>query len=630
MGMNQSPRELSTLENTVGVASLTVVDPATILQVPNDWLVMPLGELCSFTNGVNAAKEAYGSGVPFINVLEVITHTHIREEDIPGRVRLPRTQVESFLVRPGDVLFNRTSETQSEVGLCSVYIGDAAVVFGGFVIRGQFVDDCMESSYVGYGFRTRMVRAQIVLQGQGAIRANIGQVNLKRVLVPIPPKQEQRAIAEALSDVDAFIQTLEDLVVKKRAIRTGAMQRLLTGKTRLPGFSKPWKTRKIGEIATPCSEKNSSAYELPVLTCSKHLGFIDSLDYFKNQVFSKNLSGYKIIRRGQMGYPANHIEEGSIGLQDRHDVALVSPIYVVFAPNEGVSSYLLHRLLKLDSYRKRFATATSASIDRRGALRWTAFSEILVCLPPIKEQRAIAGVLSDMDAEIAALEQRLRKTNDIKQGMVQQLLTGRIRLGKAQTRPLLHKADSTEATAHNWAFNEAVVISILSKQFGTEQFPLGRKRYTKLAYLLHRHIERQTFGYLKKAAGPYNPKTKYGGPERIAIESGYIREHKNGPYHGFIAGENVARAEAYFEKWFGADCAKWLEQFQFVKNDELEVLATVDMAAEDLRAAGKSVDVDNVKALIRGHAEWRAKLSRQAFSDVGIRKAIETARKLFA
>ena len=471
-------------------------------------------------------------------------------------------------------------------------------------------------------------QAQILLLASEATHGTkrLPTRDLLATKIAIPSESEQKSIAEALSDVDAFIQNLDYLIVKKRAIRQGAMQRLLTGKTRLPGFSEPWKTRKIGQIATPCNEKNSSAYELPVLTCSKHLGFIDSLDYFKNQVFSKNLSGYKIIRRGQIGYPANHIEEGSIGLQDRHNVALVSPIYVVFAPNDCVSSYFLHRLLKLDSYRKRFATATASSIDRRGALRWTAFSEILVRLPPIKEQRAIAGVLSDMDAEIAALERRLRKTNDIKQGMMQQLLTGRIRLGEARPRALPHKADSTDAKTHSWAFNEAVVISKLSKQFGSEQFPLGRKRYTKLSYLLHRHAERQTEGYLKKAAGPYNPRTKYGGPERIAIEGGYIREHKNGPYRGFVAGENIAQAEAYFEKWYGADCVKWLEQFRFIKNDELEVLATVDMAAEDLRAGGKRVDIDNVRDLIRDLPEWRAKLGREAFSEAGIKKAIDAAR----
>ncbi|MBE3044937.1 restriction endonuclease subunit S [Candidatus Bathyarchaeota archaeon] len=146
-------------------------------------------------------------------------------------------------------------------------------------------------------------------------------------------------------------------------------------------------------------------------------------------MFSKDLSLYKIIRRGKIGYPANHVEEGSIGLQDLYDVALVSPIYIVFSAGEGVNSFFLHRVLKLNSYRQKFKTATTSSVDRRGSLRWPAFSEITVALPLLSEQTAIAEVLSDMDAELAALERRRDKTHALKEGMMQELLTGRTRFG---------------------------------------------------------------------------------------------------------------------------------------------------------------------------------------------------------
>lgn len=155
---------------------------------------------------------------------------------------------------------------------------------------------------------------------------------------------------------------------------------------------------------------------------------MDSLGFFKNQVFSKDLSTYRIIRRGQIGYPANHVEEGSIGLQDLYDVALVSPIYVVFSVGEGVNSLFLHRVLKLDSYRQKFKTATTSTVDRRGSLRWPAFSEITISLPLLPEQTSIAKVLTDMDAELAALERRLAKTRELKHGMMQELLTGRTRI----------------------------------------------------------------------------------------------------------------------------------------------------------------------------------------------------------
>lgn len=397
--------------------------------IPEEWDVRSFGDLFAFKNGVNADKEAYGKGVRFVNVLEPITYSHIHGPEIPGRVTLREALLAAYAVRRGDVLFNRTSETEAELGLAATYVGTEQLVFGGFVIRGRPTDESLDPIYSGYGLRAPAIRSQIIPMGQGAIRANIGQQNLSRVLAPVPPLEEQQAIAEALSDADALLQGIDDLIAKKRDIRQAAMQQLLTGQIRLTGFQGRWLDKNIGDIAVPISEINVTQEKLPVLACSKHTGFVDSLRYFKNQVFSKDLSTYKVIRRNEIGYPANHIEEGSIGLQDRYDVALVSPIYVVFRVVDGINSYFLHRLLKLDSYRQRFKIATTASVDRRGSLRWPAFSKIAISLPPTAdEQAAVATALMDMDAELAALEQRREKTSGLMQAMMQELLTGKTRL----------------------------------------------------------------------------------------------------------------------------------------------------------------------------------------------------------
>lgn len=101
---------------------------------------------------------------------------------------------------------------------------------------------------------------------------------------------------------------------------------------------------------------------------------------------------------------------------------------MVFATKPGVDSYFLHRLLKLDAYRQKFSVATSSSVDRRGSLRWPAFSQIEVILPSEEEQAAIGDVLRDFEAEIGAIEAKLAKVRQIQQGMMQNLLTGKIRL----------------------------------------------------------------------------------------------------------------------------------------------------------------------------------------------------------
>ena len=239
-----------------------------------------------------------------------------------------------------------------------------------------------------------------------------------------------------------------------------------------------------------------------------------------------------------------------------------------------------------------------------------------------------------MGAEIATLETKLAKTRQLKQGMMHNLLTGKIRLVSATANitvvPEQRDFVRTATSSHNWQINEAVIIAVLAKHFGSEQYPLARKRCTKLTYLLHRHVERKAEGYLKKAAGPYNPATRYKGPEGIAQKNGYVRAHHNGTYQGFVAAANIAQAEDYFQQWYGQEALAWLEQFRLKKTDELELLTTVDMAMEDLHCEGKAIQVGTVKQVIHDHPEWIAKLRRELFSDINIARAMQACRKLFA
>jgi hypothetical protein len=144
-----------------------------------------------------------------------------------------------------DLVFNRTSETQDEVGLSSVYLDDDTVVFGGFVIRGRPTCDFLDATYSGYALRAPPIRRQVIAKGQGAIRSNIGQADLRQVFAPLPPIPEQRAIAAALSDVDALIDALDQLIAKKRDLKQAAMQQFLTGQKRLPGFHGEWEVKRL-------------------------------------------------------------------------------------------------------------------------------------------------------------------------------------------------------------------------------------------------------------------------------------------------------------------------------------------------------------------------------------------------
>jgi len=259
------------------------------------------------------------------------------------------------------------------------------------------------------------------------------------------------------------------------------------------------------------------------------------------------------------------------------------------------------------------------------------YQNIEVKIPRISEQTRIAQILTDMDNEINALEKKLAKYRQIKQGMMQVLLTGKIRLVKSaiQSENKIVSINKFANKKHNWEFNEAVIIAVLAKEFGKKKYPLGRKRYQKLSYLLHRYVEKEAQGYLKKAAGPYNPAMRYKGPESIAQKNKYIRTITTGKYRGFVSAENILQAQNYFDKWYGAELLQWLRQFKYTTKDTLELWTTVDMAMQDLIKKGKAISIETVKALIENTKEWRPKLERAVFSDENIRKAIRKSKELF-
>ena len=462
--------------------------------------------------------------------------------------------------------------------------------------------------------------------------------------LPVPPPVEQRTIAKALSDVDKLLGALEAMVVKKRVIKQATMRQLLTGTTRLPGFYGDWEDKRIGDTCTCLPTASNPRADLVEHGDVEYIHYGD-IHACARPVLDCTHSELPRIQQSRIGNAAK-LEDGdlimvdasedlegigkSVEIQGTEGRTVVAGLHTILCRSVagqwamGFKAYLQF-IPELKSSLTRVSTGISVY-----AISRTQLADIEISLPPILEQEAIVSVLSDMDAGIAALERRRNNILGIKQGMLQQLLTGQVRLAKTGGATDRDEATRAEARKHNWQFNEAVVISVLVRNFGTEQYPLGRKRYTKLSYLLHRHREGRTEGYLKKAAGPYNPRIRYGGPERIALEKAYIRQQKNKSYQGFVADSHVGEAEEYFDKWYGKEAIQWLEQFRYKKNEELELLTTVDMAAEELRVADKGVSVESVKNLILDHKEWKAKMGRRIFADANLSRAIDDSRTLFA
>ena len=236
----------------------------------------------------------------------------------------------------------------------------------------------------------------------------------------VPPLNEQRAIAEALSDVDGLLNALEALIAKKQAIKQATMQQLLTGKTRLPGFSGAWREMRIGDlfdakaggdlIQSRYSYVQDNRYPYPI---------------YANGLEQQGLYGFSDYAEEPAG-AITVTARGTLGQAFYRDSPFVAiGRLLILKPKVSLDARFFCEYI---NYGIHFA------IESTGVPQLTApqVSRYLLPAPSESEQRAIASVLSDMDAEIAALEQRRDKTRAIKQGMMQQLLTGRVRLVKSE------------------------------------------------------------------------------------------------------------------------------------------------------------------------------------------------------
>ncbi len=265
----------------------------------------------------------------------------------------------------------------------------------------------------------------------GTTMVNLNQGILASLKIPFPPLPEQRDIAAALGDVDALLSRLDRLIAKKRDLKQAAMQQLLTGQTRLPGFEGEWELKRLGEVAemgsggTPPSAV--SAYydgDIPWVAISDMTRagkVITSTE--------RNLTAIGLANSAAQMFPAGTVlyaMYASLGECSIAGVPLCSSQAILGIRPKSVcldGTYLYYYLASLKNVVRALGQQGTQANLNKGMVQ-----DFRLNLPPVAEQRAIAAVLSDMDTELAALEARRDKTRLLKQGMMQELLTGKTRL----------------------------------------------------------------------------------------------------------------------------------------------------------------------------------------------------------
>lgn len=280
---------------------------------------------------------------------------------------------------------------------------------------------------------------------------NITSNDIKKYALPLPPKPEQIAIANALTDTDILIQSLEKLIAKKEAIKTGTMQQLLTGKTRLPEFAtredgsakgfkqtelgkipEDWEIKKVGML-TNCTSGGTPNTSNPLFWGGTN-PWMSSGELHLKRVYDvqERITDEGLESSSAKYIPKNSVLIGLAGQGKTRGTVAISKIPLctnqsigAILPSKAFSSEYLY--YNLDN-RYEELRSLSTGDGGRGGLNLKILRDLIFLSPSIKEQTAIATILSDMDAEIQALQDRLEKTKAIKQGMMQQLLTGKVRL----------------------------------------------------------------------------------------------------------------------------------------------------------------------------------------------------------
>ena len=379
--------------------------------IPGDWDVVALGDLGLCLIGLNykpSNVKQHGTLVlRSSNVQDgviALDDCVYVDAEIPERIR----------VQDGDILICVRNGSRALIGKCTVL--DQRVVgqtFGAFMSVFRTSD----SAFIFQQFNSNLIKRQIN-ENIGATINQITNANLNAFLVPLPRDQGDRnAIATALSDVDALLARLDALIAKKRDLKQATMQQLLTGQTRLPGFSSAWEMKQFSEI---CHMKSGEG-----------ITSADIDDHSKFPCYGGN---------GLRGYTARYTHAGSYALIGRQGALcgnvqsvngefFASEHAIVVTPLNETDIHWLAAILKRMNLNQYSESSAQPGLS---VSRLLAFS---LDVPPFEEQTAIATILSDMDAELAALQTRRDKTHALKQGMMQALLTGRIRLVPTTPQP---------------------------------------------------------------------------------------------------------------------------------------------------------------------------------------------------
>lgn len=400
-------------------------------KIPSDWSVKQIGKIGYTYSGLTGKEKSdFGKGesryITFLNVL----NNPILRTDIFEKVSVSEGEHQN-LAHKGDLFFNTSSETPEEVGICALLNDDVPNLYlNSFCFGYRLTDPEVDGLFLSYFFRSKLGRDIMTMLAQGATRYNLSKESFNKTLIAFPPFEEQKRIAEALSGFDDIIGALDEAIEKKRQIKEGLMQNLLTGRTRLPGFNEKWIDVRLRDVCmmnsggTP-STSDPHFYGGDILFLS-----ISDMTNSGKYIYSTekritedgyNCSSARMFPAGTLMY-AMYASLGKCAIT-KVDVAVSQAILGFHSLKNIDTEYLYYYLASLEKYVKQTGqTGTQSNLSKN------IVENFQLAIPSLEEQQAIASLLRTVDDDIDCCITKREKYNLIKQGMMQELLTGKTRL----------------------------------------------------------------------------------------------------------------------------------------------------------------------------------------------------------
>lgn len=286
----------------------------------------------------------------------------------------------------------------------------------------------VDPKFYSYYFNSNLGKRLVYKITTGNTVQHILATDMKSLRVPVPNFKEQRKIAAILSTWDKAIELKERLIEQKKEQKKGLMQKLLTGEIRL--FSRVGKINKIKlkGLVKEVKEKNNKNAISNVLSVTNSNGFIHQSEQFGRRIASKDLSKYKIVRKGQFAYNPSRVNVGSIDLLNKFDEGILSPMYVIFETvKEKILPEYLYQFIKSNLFLNQLDGLLEGSV--RQSLNFNSLEQVKLFVPEdLNEQKEISEFLSEFDKQLNLLELELEKLQEQKKGLMQLLLTGKVRV----------------------------------------------------------------------------------------------------------------------------------------------------------------------------------------------------------